>query len=234
MKNLAIAFCLLTLATGVLAQNQPVTDIQHGVGLTPGANLVTPRGIVTAVLPDGFFVADFYVDPPAAWDGIYVHMGTVPFDHVPGDVVALCGVYEEFNGVTRINVELAGLYGSALDVGDAPVPLPTVVTAAQLAADPEPWESCVILIQDGMEVTSLPDGDGRWNTLCQDGTPLIMDDFFYDGSQVMTSHCYNTLGIWWEDAGTYMHEPYATGVALTGCTVPDNDISFGALKALYR
>ncbi|RKZ17976.1 hypothetical protein DRQ50_04450 [bacterium] len=235
MKKLVIAIFVLLLASGALAQNTPVYDIQHGIGLTDGGSLCTPRGIVTAVLPDGFFVADYYVTTPAAWDGIYVHMGTVAFDLVPGDIVALCGVYEEHNGLTRINVEFAGLYGSALYMGSTAVPAPTIVTAADLTADPEPWESCVILIQDGMQVTSLPNGNGQWTTLCEDGTPLLLDDFWYDTGQVMMGQCYNNaLGIWYEVNGTYMHHPYVDGLSPVNCTVPNDTISFSTVKALYR
>jgi hypothetical protein len=86
-----------------------------------------------------------------------------------------------------------------------------------------------------MEVTSLPGPDGTWTTLCQDGTPLIMGDFWVDPASVSLGQCYNnTTGIWYEASGTYLHQPYADGLAITGCTVPNDDISFGSMKALYR
>ena len=235
MKTLLLVACLLMLAGGALAQDTPVSDIQHGIGLTPGANLVVPRGIVTALTTDGFFVVDYYVASPGAWDGIFVYMGAVSFDLMIGDVVALCGVYDEVDGLTVIDVEFAGLYGSALKVGETVVPPPSVITAADVTADPEPWESCVITIQDGMEVTSPPDGDGTWSALCQDGTPLLLGDFWVDPASVSLGECYNNItGIWYESLGTYLHQPFADGLEITGCTVPNEDISFGTIKALYR
>ena len=237
MKKLLLVTCLFMLAGGALAQDTPVSDIQHGIGLTPGANLVVPRGIITAITSDGFFVVDYYVADPGAWDGIFVYMGSVAFDLMVGDVIALCGVYEEFEGLTRINVEYAGLYGSSLKVGATTVPPPSVISAAELL-DPavaESWESCVITIQDGMEVTSLPDVDGIWSTLCQDGTPLLMGDFWVDPTSVSLGQCYdNTTGIWYEISGTYLHQPFVDGLEITSCTVPNEAVSFGTIKALYR
>ena len=51
----------------------------------------------------------------------------------------------------------------------------------------------------------------------------------------MAGQCYNNaLGVWYEVNGTYMHHPYADGLAAVNCTVPNAEVSFSSLKALYR
>ncbi len=68
MKTVVIAILLLIAATGALAQGTSIYDIQTGA--VAEGTLVTPRGVVTGVTANGFFVAEAPYD---AWRGIWVY-----------------------------------------------------------------------------------------------------------------------------------------------------------------
>ena len=121
MKTLVTAILLLIIATGALAQGSSVYDIQNG--LIAEGTLVTPRGVVTGVTGNGFFVAEAPYD---AWRGIWVY--SPGHTMMPGDDVQLCGVYAEYFGLSEIDIVAAGLYGSVLKMGTCPCRRPTSST----------------------------------------------------------------------------------------------------------
>lgn len=234
MKSIVMAMLLLLLASAAFGQATPIYDIQTGVHAE--GSLLTPRGVVTGVMPHGFFVAEAPYD---AYRGLWVYTGeTPPHGMVPGDEVQLCGVYEEYYGLTELNIPAAGWYGSVLKVGTLPVPEPNIVSAADIYVDPvlaEPWESCIITIKDGMQVTVLPDQYGEWYAEALNGTTVMFDDYWYDTGQVQIMQCYdNATGILNYSFGNFKLEAFADGIPIVNCTVPGESVSFGALKALYR
>jgi hypothetical protein len=242
MKSIVMAVLLLLLASAAFGQVNPIYDIQTGV-FSEGS-LLTPRGVVTGVGPDGFFVAEA---PYNEYRGLWVYTGTNPpvypgtIPAVPiavGDDVQLCGVYEESYGLTQLNIPAAGWYGDVQWMGTLPVPEPNVVTAADIFVDPalaEPWESCIITIQDGMTDPTVPDGNGEWYATALDLTTVMFDDYWYDTSQVDPVQCYNNAtGILNYTTGNFKLEVFADGIPIVGCTVEGEAMSFGALKALYR
>ncbi|MCP4574235.1 MAG: hypothetical protein GY838_17885 [bacterium] len=231
MKSFVMAALLLMVASVAFGQVTPIFDIQNGA-YTEGS-LLTPRGVVTGATGNGFFMAEA---PYTEYCGIWVYSP----DHtmVPGDEVQICGVYEEYYGLTEINVPAADIYGSVLKVGDLPVPMPSVVSAADIFVDPllaEPWESCLIIIQDGMIVSALPSSYGEWFADALDGTPVMFDDYWYDDTQVAVGQCYNNAtGILNYGFGNFKLEALVDGIPIVNCAVPTDEVSFGALKALYR
>ena len=231
MKAIVIAILLLILASGAFAQGSSIYDIQ--TGLIAEGTLVTPRGVVTGVTGSGFFVAEAPYD---AWRGIWVY--APGHTQVPGDDVQLCGVYEEYYGLSEINIPAAGIYGSVLKMDTLPVPAPNVVTAAAIwgaGTDAESWESCMILVQDGMEVTATPNTYGEWFATALDGTEVMFDDFWYDTTLVEMMQCYNNAtGILNYSFGAFKLEAFADGIPIVDCAVPTDEVTFGQLKALYR
>jgi len=229
MKKIALAFLLILVAG--MAQATTIYDIQTGaVDLN---SLVTPQDVVvTAVMYNGVFVAEA---PYSEYNGIWVYTGSDdPHGLVPGDVVSICGEYKEYYDLSEIDIVAAGLYGSILKVGTQDIPAPSFVTAAELAADGEPWESCVVTIVDGMIVSEIH-GYGEWSAIAEDGTPVRFDDFWFDDTTVLVDHCYNNAtGVWYYGYGEFKLEAFEDGIELTECYVATEDVTFGTMKALYR
>ncbi len=230
MKKIALATLILFAAASASAG--VIHDIQ--TGLAAENTLQTPcNAVVTAVTYNGIWVAEA---PYGAYDGIWVYMGSsTPITLVPGDVVCICGEYKEYFDLSEIDIVSAGLYGSVLKTGSMAVPAPSYVTAAELEADPEPWESCVITITDGMTVADTSLGYGEWMALALDGTPVYFDDIFYDDTTVNEGDCYNNAtGVYTYSYSQFKLEPFADGIELTDCAVDTEDATLSALKALYR
>jgi hypothetical protein len=78
-------------------------------------------------------------------------------------------------------------------------------------------------------------GTGQWLVNVLDGTSLRFDDFWYNFAQVMEGQCYNNAtGILHDACGVYTFEPFADGLAPVGCSVTEEKISLGAIKAKFR
>lgn len=235
MKTMALAFLLLVLCAGSAVNAQIVTIEEIQTGLVPQGNLVNPCNvIVTATMYNGFFVAE----ASGPWHGIWVYTGSaVPHNMVPGDKVCVCGVYKEYYDLSEIDVPAGDLYGYYLKTGTATVPAPTVVAAADLL-DPaiaESFESCVVTVADGMEVTTAPNSYGEWTVTALDGTALLFDDYWFDDTSVLPGQCYNNAtGIWTYAYGLFRLEPFADGIELTDCTVDLEPTTLDGIKALYR
>ena len=235
MKSLVIV-CLLLVAGTAMGQVPSETIIGIQTGLVPENSLVTPcESVVTAVLYNGIFIAEA---PYGAYNGIWVYTGSDPYHGFEvGDVVCVCGEYKEYYGLSEIDIVAAGIYGSVLKTGTMPVPAPSYVTATDLL-DPvvaESWESCVVTIVDGMFVTDISLGYGEWMASALDGAPVQFDDFWYDFDTVGLDDCYNNAtGIYYYSFSAFKLEPFVDGIELTDCAVDNEEVTFGAMKALYR
>lgn len=229
MKKIALAFLLVMVAAA--AQATTIYDIQ--AGNVAENTLVTPCDVVvTAVTYNGIWVAEA---PYGAMNGIWVYMGSNdPIDFVPGDIVCICGEYKEYYDLSEIDIVSAGMYGSVVKTGSMDVPMPSYVTAAELAADSEPWESCVITVTDGMSITGLPNQFGEWQVTALDGNMLIFDDIFYDSSLVVLDECYNNAtGVYHYTYGEFKLEVFEDLMPVV-CTVSTDAVAFDQVKALYR
>jgi hypothetical protein len=228
MKTIVTVSLLLLMA--VTAQAGTIYDIQTGVD--PEGSLVTPNGVVVvAVRYNGIFVSEA---PYTAYHGIWVYTGT---DHgfVEGDVVAICGEYKEYYDLSEVDIVAAGLYGSCIKVGEQAVPAPTLITAADLLADQEPWESCMITVVDGMEVTDITLGNGEWETTCEDGSLIRFDDFWVDFASIALETCFQSAtGIYYYSYSNFKLEAFADGIDPVNCSVATDVLTFSGVKALYR
>jgi len=230
MKKIALACLFIIVAASAYAGT--IHDIQ--TGLVDTGTLQTPCDVtVVAVTTNGVWVAEA---PFGAFDGIWVYMGSDdPITLVPGDIVTICAEYKEYYGLSELDVVSAGLYGSVLKTGTGTVPVPSFVTAAEIAADGEPWESCAITVVDGMEVTDPDLGFGEWEATAIDGTVVRFDDIFYDQTTVALGDCYNNAtGILHYSYSNFKLEAYVDGIALTDCEVDTEDATLSSVKALYR
>lgn len=230
MRKIALAF-LLVMVVGVAQGATTIYDIQTGA--VAENSLVTPCNVVvTAVTDNGVFVAEA---PFGEYNGIWIYTGsTDPHGMVPGDEVCICGEYKEYYDLSEIDIVAAGLYGSMIKVGTQTIPTPSYVTAAELAADSEPWESCAVTIIDGMVVSEIG-SYGEWTALALDGTPVAFDDYWYDASTVAVEDCYaNATGIWFYGYGIFKLEAYVDGIEMSDCYVATEDVTFGAIKSMYR
>jgi len=135
-----------------------------------------------------------------------------------------------------LDVPGADIYGYVLKTGDGVPYAPYQVTAAQLVADGEPWESVQIQIVDGLEVPLGFDlGFGEWQVNALDGTELRFDDCFYDFGTVMEGQCYNNAtGIYTWSFGNFKLEPFADGIDIVNCAVATEYVTMGTIKALFR
>ena len=93
----------------------------------------------------------------------------------------------------------------------------------------------MVLVQDGMEVTTAPNSFGEWFATALDGTEVMFDDYWYDDTQVALMQCYNNAtGILNYSFSAFKLEAFADGIPIVDCTVPTEAVTFSDLKALYR
>ncbi len=228
MKRFALVFVLLLVALAAQSVTAAtIFDIQNGM-YAEGDTLTVTGVTVVATRYNGIWVAEA---PFGAYNGIWVYMGSTT--NVPGDIVDVTGVYAEYYGLTELNAS----GGSVVVTGSGAVPAPTVLSAASLMADPEPWESCQVTISDGMSVIETSDvlGHGYWTCQMLDGTVVNFDDYFYDDTTVLLGQCYNNAtGIWEYTWSQFRMEPFVDGYPLVDCVVADEAVSFGSVKSLFR
>jgi hypothetical protein len=91
-----------------------------------------------------------------------------------GGQVQVSGLYEEFFDLSEIH--LGGSAAPAvIDLGFVGEPAPHELTATELAADPEPWESVLVTVPD-LTVTDEDLGFGEFEVEDAAGATLVVDD----------------------------------------------------------
>ncbi len=233
MRKFALALLAISLMTAGMAYACGMSIHTLQVNSPAALNsLVTPcDAVITEVRSTGFFASQA---PHGPYDAIWVYYPGHTF--APGDLISICGLFKEVCGLTTIDIPAAGLYGYILKTGTAPIPPVNYVTAADLMASPEQWESVTITIVDGMTVPAgFSLGSGQWLVNALDGTPLLFDDFWYNFAQVMEGQCYNNAtGIIHDACGVYTFEPFDDGLPIVNCSVNEETVSLGTIKALFR
>jgi len=242
MKKFAIVIALILCAAA--AQAGTIMDIQTGT-YAEGALVTIENALVTGVLYNGFFISEWngtapdYGNGPNA--GIWVYAGNdYAGDLVEGQLVNVTGTYIEYFDFSEIDLTIGDPdpLGSYTVVGAHTGLFPSYcVTAADLAADAEPYESVFICVTDGFIIDELR-SFGEWAaTSVESGDMLVFDDYWYDETTLAVGDCYNWAGgILIYSFGEYKLEPFEgdRGLGLTDCTVGTDDVSFGGVKALYR
>jgi hypothetical protein len=222
MKRIAIALLFVLIAVG--AQAATIFDLQNEMYAV--GDIVDVTGVtVVAVRYNGVYVSEA---PHAAYNGIWVYG---PVDFVEGDIIDIIG--GEFTEYYDLS-EIIATDAVVTLTGTGPVPAPTMIDAATLFADAEPYESCMVTVTDGMIVTELG-SYGQWVAQTLDGLFVDFDDYFYDVSTVLVGDCYNSVtAICDYSFSAYKLQPLVEGIELTDCTVATDELSFEAVKALYR
>ncbi len=228
MRKFVLAIALMGLAATAFAGN--IYEIQTGV-YAP-LDEVTATGTVTGVRNNGFFMQEAAV----GYSGIWVYTGTGNHTAIVGDDVEVKGLYKEYYDLSEIDVaaDATGYVTIAGNSGALPaVPL----TAAQYAADPEPWEGMFIMITDGLAVVEAPNTYGEWvmESLESPGTTVRCDDYWYDDTTVVLGQCSQyAAGCLTYSFGNYLLEVLVDGLMVADCAVDSDAVSFGAVKSLYR
>ncbi|ACJ16123.1 hypothetical protein, conserved [Thermococcus onnurineus NA1] len=154
----------------------PIQEIQSNT--TDGdasayvGQIVTTRGVVTAVTSKGFFIQN----GTGPWSGIYVYLGSSPNVNV-GDYVEVTGTVKEYKATwsdSRGFTEI-GYVTSITKLGEAPVPDPVILPTGDVAQ--EQWESVLVKVEN-VVVTNPDLGYGEWEI--DDGSgPVRVDDLIY-------------------------------------------------------
>ncbi len=224
MKLFMIVGLLAVMAVSAMAGT--IYDIRTGL-LRIGDVVEIEDVVVTAVQSNSFCVTEL---PAGPYTSIWVYQGTTPSVDM-GDRVTLKGHYRDVFGRSEINLRWP-VDAGAIVTGIGAVP-DIQLTTTEIMADPEAWESALITITDGMIVHEIL-SRGQWrSTSVETSLDVIFDDYFFDFATVDLGDCYNNaFGLYtWHD-GAYVFK--VLSVALTDCTIANENVSFGEMKAIYR
>ncbi|MBU0742470.1 hypothetical protein KKG45_06575 [bacterium] len=237
MKKLVIVLMIAGLVSTAAAGT--IIDIQTGA-YTVGDFVEVSGAVVTGVLSNGFYMNEI---PNAPYSGIWVYTGTGNHTALVGDEVDVGGYYEEYitsggSSLTEINAHPTGVGAYVTVIGEHMESLyPMQLTIAQFNADPEPYECCFVTITDGMVVTEVPNTYGEWDVESYEtpGQFLAVDNYWYDSSGVFLGQCFNCgTGIMHEDYGEYKIRFFENAVCEIDCAIPNENMTFSDVKALYR
>jgi hypothetical protein len=228
MKKFVIVMVMLCAGSAFAGA---IYDVQTGV-YALDAEVTIEDAVVTGVRYNGVFVNEQVNGP---YTGVWVYTGVAPGVLV-GDLVDVKGLYKEYFDLTEIDVaaDLTGyltfdsIHTGALVAVDMTIPA--------LQADPEPWESCFIQITSGMMVTEiLTYGEWKVEDVDAPGQYLVMDDYWYDETTVLVGDCYScAVGILMYNYGVFKLEPFEGNICVVDCSVGNEEMTFGGVKALYR
>jgi hypothetical protein len=229
MKNLVTVLAIVLIAA--VANAGVISDLQQGA-FAEGDLIQVSNAVVTGAAFNGVFISELPVGP---YSGVWVYLDS---DHgiLDGDVVNVIGVYEEYFGLTEINVPAAAENGLIEVVGQQAVPAPVSLTMAELLIDPEIYESVPVCLTDGMSVLEAPNDFGEWLVgSLESADELLFNDYFYDDTTVELGQCYNSAcGVLNYSFGAFKLEAYADGIDVTDCTVPVEGSSLTSIKGLFR
>ena len=233
MKRLAIALLLTIVAFS--AQAGPIYDLEVDGVYTEGDYVEVICAVVTASATYGVAIAEV---PFGMGSSTWVYLGYGHGTEV-GAIVNVYGVYAEYYELTEIDVaHFEGEDGDAYFtvVGTCTdMPAPIYMTAAEIMAAPEHYESCIVWITDGFMIDAML-ANGEWTALShEDGTSMIFDDYWYDETTLSVDLCANwAIGMWTYSYGAFKLEAFADGFPVLECVVPSESETWGGVKSLYR
>ena len=233
MKRLALALLLTMVAFG--AQARPIYDLEVGGLYTEGDYVEVICAVVTASATYGVSIAE---DPFGMGNSTWVYLGYGHGTEV-GSIVNVYGVYAEYYGLTEIDVgHYDGTDGDAYFnvVGTCTeMPAPIYITAADIMAAPEHYESCIVWLTDGFHVATAPDG-GEWTAYSHEtGATITFENYWYDESTIVVDQCANwALGMWTFNWDEFKIAVFEDGFPVVDCAVDAESETWGGLKSLYR
>jgi len=224
MRSLIVFMLLAVMAVSATAGT--IFDIRTDSGRV-GDVVEIEDAIVTAVQNNSFCVTEL---PAGPYTAIWIYLGSTP-TVVMGDRVDLKGLVRDAFGRAEISLRWPADAGVTV-TGQGPVP-DIQLTTTDIMVDPEAWESALITITDGMIVQEmLP--RGQWRAISvETSLDVIFDDYFFDFATVDLGDCYNNaFGLYtWHD-GAWIFKMLS--VALIDCTIANEHLTFGEMKAIYR
>lgn len=225
MKRL-IPLILIVLIASTAAQAGMIMDLRSGL-VAEGSIVDIEGAVVTSVMNNSVTVSEL---PGGPGMGLWVIVGDTP-TVAAGDIVDLRGTYLEHND--RATLSLLHPADAAMTVVGSTMPIPVYATVDEVMADPEAWESVVVMVTDGLIVQDVFT-DGTWLVSSYEtGTPLMLDDYFGLHPTVGVGECYNNaLGLFFMLEG--QHVLKALEVDFTDCTVANDDVGMGELKRMFR
>ena len=230
MRKIAIVLSIM-LAAG-MATAGPIYDVEVNGLYAEGDYVLVECATVTAVTDYGVAIAEA---PFQMGNSIWVYAGSGHGLNV-GDIVTVNAPYTEYYDLTELdyghNTETA-----TLDVVGVctTMPDPIYITAAEIMANPEHYESCMVFLTDGFHVTEFF-SYGEWAaTSHEDGTVIRFDDYWFDDTTLAVDDCANwAVGMWTYSYGIFELHPQVDGFPLVDCTVATEDVTMDQVKALYR
>ena len=224
--NRMIPIVLVVLLAASVVTAGTIQDIRSG--LVPEGTIVDIEGaVMTSVMHSSFTIAEMPGGPGLA---LWVIDSEAPTINV-GDVVDLRGTYIEHH--ERATLSLLHPADAHVTVTGAVPPVPVYATVDEILADPEAWESVVVMVTDGLIVQEILQ-DGNWLVHSYEtGSPLVLNDYFGLFPSVAIGECYNNgFGVFFRYEG--QHVLKALELDFTDCAVGNDTLGVGELKALYR
>lgn len=232
MKKISIVLALMLLA-GV-ANAGPIYDMEVNGAYAIGDYVTVVCATVTAVTDYGCAIAEA---PFAMGNSTWVYLGA-GHTAVVGDIVTVTAPYAEYYDLTELDV---GHYLTAdppatfAKVGVCTeMPAPIMIRAADIMAAPEHYESCMVWLSDGFNVSEILTY-GEWKATAVGGTEIHFDDTWYDETGLVVGNCADwAVGMWTYAFGAFRINPFVDGFPVVDCAVGTDAVSLDSIKALYR
>jgi len=233
MKKFAIVLVAMLIAGSAIAG--PIYDMEVNGLYAEGDYVTVICATVTAVSTYGCAIAEA---PFAMGNSTWLYLGS-GHPVVVGDIVNVTAVYTEYYDLTELDV---GHYddpdGTAVYevVGTCTtMPDPIYITAAEIMANPEHYESCMVFLTDGFHVSELL-SYGEWTAYSDtDGTVIGFDDYWFDETTIAVDDCANwAVGMWTYAYGAFKLHPNVDGFPAVNCAVATDEMTMDSVKALFR
>jgi hypothetical protein len=232
MKKISIVLAVMLLA-GV-ANAGPIYDMEVSGLYASGDYVTVICATVTAVGTYGCAIAEA---PFAMGNSTWVYLGSGHTTLV-GDIVTVTAPYLEYYDLTELDVGhyLASDPPATIEtVGVCEVmPDPIMITAADIMAAPEHYESCMVWLTDGFNISEILTY-GEWHATAVGGTQIRFDDYWYDESGLAVGQCADwAIGMWTYSYENFKIHPVVDGFPVVDCVVSADEMSLDSIKALYR
>lgn len=150
-------------------------------------NVLTTKGVVTAVMINSFPGTFFIQDGVGAWNGIYVFESGTPVSI--GDSVMVTGEVQEFNNLTELGF-VSNV--TVLNSGNT-LPAPSIISTFD-ASSMEDYEGVLVQVKNATH-TINPGNNGLWIVDDASGGVEIDDEIFPYAIPAVISTVYDVTGV---------------------------------------